>query len=142
VPISSIDQPWIGYASFCGIKFVGYSLAAHRIRLAYSMRRNPLIVGGTRTLIGMAVGALYFFTMRTLVWTQRTDEMTTSLIYMGLLIPIRFVEWWALIGIFFDYEIKRPLLGWKVVALGTLWSFALDFPAALGFCLTGGITLC
>jgi hypothetical protein len=58
---AGINHPVLGYASFAAVKFAGYSLAAWAISRSYQRPdRNPLIVGGVRTLIGMATGAAYF----------------------------------------------------------------------------------
>lgn len=53
-----MTNPVASYTVFFAIKFVGYSLAAHQISKAYKRAdlSSPLI-GGARTLIGVATGA-------------------------------------------------------------------------------------
>src|SRR5438874_807762 len=55
------SNPGLGYATFCAIKFAGYTAAAHFLSMSYN--RDDLAswkVGGVRTLIGMAAGAAYY----------------------------------------------------------------------------------
>ena len=47
-------HPGLGYATFCAIKFAGYTAAAHFLSMSYD--RDDLAswkVGAVRTLIGM-----------------------------------------------------------------------------------------
>ena len=58
---AGLTNPALGYASFCAVKFVGYSLAARYIARSYERPNiGALGVGATRTLIGMVAGAAYF----------------------------------------------------------------------------------
>ena len=134
------SSPAIGYLVFGAIKFVGYSLAARFISKRYQRGdRNPWIVGGTRTLIGVAAGAFYFALLSVL---PQKAVATGGLLFLLGLIPMRIVEWWLLLWLFYDRKLDQPRLGWRVVALATLWSFALDIPAIAGAFFTGGFWIC
>ena len=145
---AGISHPWVGYASFCAIKFAGYSLAAHYISRSYGRTNlSPLRVGGTRTLIGMAAGAAYFGVWLAAQnflagWPSRTSNPNLSVAYLAGLLPIRIAEWWLLIWIFYDREFKDRALGWRTVGLGTIWSYVLDAPAIAGFIATAGVWIC
>ena len=55
---AGISDPIAGYLAFGFVKFAGYSLAEELIARSYDREdSNPFLVGGTRTLLGMAVGA-------------------------------------------------------------------------------------
>jgi hypothetical protein len=46
---AGIEHPVLGYLSFVGVKFVGYSLAARAILWSYARNDlNSIMVGGTR----------------------------------------------------------------------------------------------
>lgn len=145
---AGLTHPWIGYASFCVIKLAGYTLAAKLISKSYGRTDiGALRVGGTRTLIGMAAGAAYFG-----VWMAAGHLMSRPpgtvfsqafpVAYLAGLLPLRIAEWWLLIWIFYDREIKDRALGWRTVALGTVWSYILDAPAIAGFIATAGFWIC
>ena len=55
------NNPVAGYLAFCAVKAVGYTGAAAVISRIYERTdRNALVVGATRTLIGMLVGAAIY----------------------------------------------------------------------------------
>ena len=121
---AGISHPGLGYATFCAIKFAGYTAAAHFLSMSYN--RDDLAswkVGGVRTLIGMAAGAAYYG-----LWT--------------LMLPVRIAEWWLLIWLFYDRALRQPAKGWRMVGLGTIWSYVLDAPAIAGFIATAGFWVC
>ena len=81
------SSPAVGYAVFGAIKFAGYSLAARVISRRYARSdRNPFTVGGTRTLIGVAAGALYFGILTVL---PQKAVATGGLLFLAGLIPMR-----------------------------------------------------
>ena len=134
------SSPAIGYLVFGGIKFAGYSLAARSISKRYQRTdRNAYAVGGTRTLIGVIAGALYF---GLLSFLPREAVATGGLVFLVGLVPMRIAEWWLLLWVFYDRGLEQRRLGWRVVALATLWSFALDIPAIAGAFFTGGFWIC
>ena len=130
-----LSHPVIGYFGYCAVKFAGYSLAAHFISQRYQTKRNPFLVGGTRTLIGMSVGVAYYFLLGLL--------RPHSALLAGLgLVPVRFMEWWLLLWLFYDRRLEQRRKGWRTVVLLTIWSFILDVPALIGFFATGGLSVC
>jgi hypothetical protein len=140
-------HPGLGYATFCAIKLAGYSLAAHFISESYGRRDiGAFRVGATRTLIGMAAGAAYFG-----VWMVAGKVLgrppgavfqTSPILYLAGLLPVRIAEWWLLIWMFYDRKLERQADGWRIVALGTTWSYVLDAPAIAGFIATAGFWVC
>jgi hypothetical protein len=144
---AGFTNPVVGYASFCAVKFVGYSLAARYISRSYSRPEiGTFRVGATRTLIGMIAGAAYFA-----VWMVAQPPAVRPpnapfhgfpYLYLAGLLPIRIAEWWLLIWIFYDRAFKQPAKGWRTVAAGTLWSYVLDAPAIAGFFATAGFWVC
>jgi hypothetical protein len=130
-----IDNPAVGYTVFCAIKLVGYSAVAALISRKYHRPdRSAILVGLTRTLIGMAAGAAYFA-----LW-YALQIPPDFFIYLAGLIPIRFFEWWLLLLLFY-----RPLKSSRdtpTIALATGASYILDIPATFGFILTGGVWIC
>lgn len=134
------SHPALGYAVFCGIKFAGYSLAAHIIARRYPpVTRNAWIVGGTRTFIGIIAGAIVWSAMLLL---PREAAATGGVLFLLGLVPLRLAEWWLLLWLFFDRRLEQRRLGWRVAFLATLWSFALDVPTIAGLLLTGGFWIC
>lgn len=126
-----ISNPYLGYAVYAAIKFVGYSIAAKYISRAYAAtNRNSYLVGGTRTLIGMATGAAFYFLL--LAWEPSYPVM------LAALFPIRVIEWWFLVWLFYDRRFSRPGLGWKVALLGSVWSYVCDIPAFVSAFITAG----
>jgi hypothetical protein len=107
-----------------GVKFAGYSLAANLISQAYE--RSDLsarLVGGVRTLVGVAGAALYVGLLLSLFHRGLPGGFGT---FLPGLVLIRFAEWWLLIWLFYDRGLKTTALDAKVAVLGTIWSFALD----------------
>src|SRR5258707_1290492 len=63
-------------------------------------------------------------------------------LYLAGLLPVRIVEWWLLIWLFYDRKLRQPAKGWRMVGLGTIWSYVLDAPAIAGFIATAGFWVC
>ncbi len=136
---TGIGNPVLGYLGFCAVKFAGYSVAARLISDSYGgTDRSCLVVGGVRTLIGMAVGAAYYAAWRFIPGGQEAASHG----YVGGLVPFRIVEWWLLIWLFYDRPLQQIPKGWRTVGLATVWSFVLDVPALFGFFVTGGVWIC
>jgi len=134
------SSPAVGYLVFGAIKLAGYSLAARFISKRYQRTdRNAFVVGSARTLIGVLAGALYFGLL--LILPQKT-VVAGGLVFLVGLIPMRIAEWWLLLWLFYDRKLAHGRLGWRVVALATLWSFVLDLPAIAGAFFTGGFWIC
>src|SRR5687768_4430449 len=133
-------NPILGPVAFVAIKVAGYTAAAVMISRWYGRSGlNPWLVGGVRTVIGIAVGMLAVF-LATLLPTAATSVGAWG--FLLLLVPIRLFEWWLLVWLFYDRALARPGLGWKVAALGTLWSFLLDIPSIVGLVVVGDFWIC
>ena len=136
---AGIDNPAVGYLTFCAVKFAGYSLAARFLSHSYKRTdRNASVVGGARTLIGMAAGFAYYKAMD-LIPAVIGNSYTA---YLAGLIPVRLAEWWLLLWLFYDRQFQQKPKDWKMVILGTFWSFLLDVPAVIGLIATGGLWVC
>jgi hypothetical protein len=132
---ASIPHPVAGYIAFVAVKFVGYSIAARFISRAYNSDRNAYLVGATRTAIGMAAGALYYY-------FAQGSLSSGAFPYLAGLAPIRLVEWWLLIFLYYDRRFHQTPRGWNVCVFGTLWSYLWDLPAIFGFYYIGGVWAC
>jgi len=143
---AGIMHPGLGYATFCAIKFAGYTAAAHFLSMSY--KRDDLAsskVGAVRTLIGMAAGAAYFGLWFLIDPNARQPGGPFSgfpYLYFAGLLPVRIAEWWLLIWLFYDRALRQPAKGWRMVGLGTIWSYVLDAPAIAGFIATAGFWVC
>jgi len=142
-----VSNPVLGYATFCAIKFAGYSAAGHVLSRRYGRTDlSPWKVGAVRTLIGMAAGAAYFA-----AWCVIEPSVYRvgsgppgyfPWLYLACLLPVRIAEWWLLIWLFYDRKLREVAIGWRMVGLGTVWSYVLDAPAIAGLIATVGIWVC
>jgi hypothetical protein len=142
---AGFTNPALGYASFCLVKLAGYCLAARYISRSYGRpEMSAFKVGGTRTLIGMAAGAGYFWLWKAGLPPGRPANAFQALPfwYLAGLLPVRIAEWWLLIWIFYDRKLAQVAKGWRAVAAGTVWSYVLDAPAIAGFFVTAGFWVC
>jgi hypothetical protein len=140
-----ISTPGLGYATFCAIKFAGYSAAGHFLSMRYDRDVSPWKVGAVRTLIGMAAGAAYFGLWLLIdphAFSVRSTPSNVPALYLAGLLPVRIAEWWLLIWLFYDRELREVAKDWRMVALGTIWSYVLDAPAIAGFIATAGFWVC
>jgi hypothetical protein len=135
-----LSNPIGGYLAFSAIKLGGYSLAAWQLNRKYpDSKRNFAVVGVTRTAIGMVFGAVLAF----LVWPLVVFAgMWVVPVYFLCLIPVRLLEWWIVILLFYDRRTQTKAKDWRYVGLGTAWSFALDIPALIGLIATAGFWIC
>lgn len=144
---AGFTNPALGYAGFCAVKLVGYTLAARFISESYGRSDiSAWWVGGTRTLIGMAAGAAYFGLWMVAQSHYGRPAITAfhsfPFLYLAGLMPVRIAEWWLLLWIFYDRALKQRAKGWRTVMLGTAWSYVLDAPAIAGFFVTAGFWIC
>jgi hypothetical protein len=141
-----INDPGLGYATFCAVKFAGYTAAAHVLSIRYDgVDHAAWKVGAVRTLIGMVAGALYLGLWLVIdgpahFGARPMDNLSYR--YLAGLLPVRIGEWWLLIWLFYDRSLIDIPRGWRMVTLGTLWSYVLDAPAIFGFIATAGIWIC
>ena len=121
------------------MKLAGYSLAARFISRSYQRTdRSAFLIGGVRTLIGIAAGAAYYN-----IWRLIPDAAAAGGIgYLGGLLPVRLAEWWLLLWLFYDRQLQQRPKDWRTVGLATVLSYALDVPALIGFFVTGGVWIC
>jgi len=127
----------LGLTYFAGIKLVGYSAAgAYVNRHERVVQPRPIVFGLARTAIGLGAGIAYALTVSQLAITR--GELT---FYLGLL-PIRVLEWLAVLWLFYRATSERR--HWpRYVLAGIGWSFFLDLPAILAaFTLPGGVWIC
>jgi MFS family permease len=139
------SHPGVGYCVYFGIKLAGYSAAAAVIGNYYERRdRNPLLVGTTRTVIGVVVGVAYWLGLAALLSAFPPPERGAGLTYLAVagLIPVRLAEWQFLIWLFYNREWKDRHKRWTTSAIATGWSFLLDIPAIIGLIMTSGIWIC
>lgn len=134
-----LSNPVNGYLVFGAVKLAGYSLAGWRLNRSYSdATANFAVVGITRTVIGMLFGA----GLALLAFPFIMYSGLGILIYLACLIPVRLLEWWIIVLLFYDRSRITKQKDWQAVGLGTAWSFALDIPALIGFVATGGFWIC
>ena len=96
----------------------------------------PWLVGGVRTVIGLAagIGAAYV--------ASQLGILRSEVGFYALLAPIRICEWLILFRLFFhrDWDWSRSL---KLAAFGAVWSYVLDIPAIMAvFVIPGGAWIC
>ncbi len=135
-----ITGPVQGYLAFSAVKLAGYSLAGWYLNRRYAnATAHFAVVGISRTVIGMVFGtALALVAYFPLVMVGSVG----ILIYIFGLIPVRLIEWWIIILIFYDRTRQSMPKDWRYAALGTAWSFALDIPALIGVLATAGFWIC
>jgi hypothetical protein len=127
----------VGFVAFVVVKFAGYTAAAHYLGKGYEQPTNIWKVGGTRTIIGMAVGAAYWG-----AWSY-SSLAPHPLLWFLALIPIRVMEWGALLRIFFDRKLFESSRSWKYAVYGTIWSFVLDaIGVGAALVVPGGVWIC
>ena len=119
----------VAYAYFFAIKFAGYTLAARYLNKTFpDKERNVLLVGFTRTLIGVTFGLLVFESQQFLPPLPRGYGLFAYIVGLSL---IRSIEWTILIRSFYwTAYTKSELL--TTVPFLIIWSFILDVPASLG----------
>jgi hypothetical protein len=131
-----LKHPAVGYGVFFAVKLVGYTAAAYVISEVYKRAdRNPLIVGGVRTLLGVATGAAFF-------GACKLFDTDGGIAFILGLLPLRILEWGLLVWWFYDPGFQQQSKSAKTIGLGTLWSFVLDIPALCGFIMTAGWWIC
>ena len=134
---AGVSNPAIGYAAFCAVKLCGYSLAARFISRSYDQhQRSAWTIGAARTGIGIVAGALYYGAVLLVAAHVARDA---SWIYLLGFVPIRVLEWWLLLWLFYDRRLEQKSKGWRIVALATHCSYVVDIPAIAGLYVTGGM---
>lgn len=138
----SYDVPasYVTFAAVKAIAYTGYAVVLER--WLGSTRAGPvvnvLLVGISRTLLGMAVGGAYLYLCLSL-FTARCDESHVT--YWMSLLPIRVFEWWLILRLFYKPERPRRVFIVAIV-LGIIVSYLADIPAVFGWLCTGGLWVC
>lgn len=139
MPGGLVGEPLQGILTFTGIKFAGYCLAGIYLNRSYpDSKVNFLTVGTVRTIIGIIFGTVLAMISFPFVFVGGIG----FLIYFFGLIPVRMLEWFVIIKVFYDEDLSdRPKM-WRNLGLGTAWSFILDIPAVVGFTLLVDFWIC
>ena len=131
----------IGAITFSGITFAGYGYAGVRLNDLYRNIGSVALwkFGAARTALGLVVGMAFAASM---AYWGITHSM---LLWYLLLVPIRFLEWFGTIWLF--YERKAALPDWQRISkyslAGSAWSSLLDLPAALSMIVVpDGMWIC
>lgn len=133
-----ISNPVVGYITFTAVKLVGYSIAGLFLNNRYANSNSNFgLVGLVRTVIGIVFGGLLGLTSSVL-----SDGGVGFYVYFFGLIPVRLLEWWIIIWLFYDRPLQTKPKNWFYAGLGTAWSFILDIPALVGFIATAGVWIC
>jgi hypothetical protein len=134
--IANIGQ---SYLTFASIKLIGYSVAGIILNRAYkSASHTFLVVGITRTIIGLVLGAVFGIMFLPIFMLGPLG----ALIFLIALVPLRLLEWWTIIWLFYDRQTLQRGKDWRYVWYGTGWSFLLDIPAIIGIISVGGFWIC
>jgi hypothetical protein len=99
-------------------------MAARVISWSYGRKDlSSFMVGGTRTLIGMATGEAYFGLMAAAAsWgmgplARGPSTVRGEVLYLAGLLPLRIAEWWLLVWIFYDRRFQEVWKDWRTVGL-------------------------
>lgn len=138
----------VGFAAFAGVKAAGYTAASVVLKRGYRalapVKSSVFTVGLTRTGIGLAAGLIYgglWIFVGNLMRLQESEKLFVY--YYLLLLPVRLVEWMALIWIFFDSGLHDRVLMWKYIVFGTICSYVLDaIGVGAAFVMPGGVWVC
>ncbi len=133
----------LGFAYFVGVKFVGYTVAAHWLRHSYpETKTGAAVIGAARTGIGVGAGLLYGG-----LWIYALSKIDYEdwvfVAYFAGLLPIRIAEWTWLLHLFFDKNITNKRKAILCVIGGIVWSFCLDWVGVFAaFVVPGGAWVC
>lgn len=119
-----------GICPECGSGFGVFPLSAPPNE---SAKRTPniFLFSLARTIIGLVLGGTYWY----LIGDPGRGGMMSA--WIGLA-PIRFVEWMLVIGLFRKCFRRQPNQVILLATIGTAFSFVLDLPVILGFCVAMG----
>jgi hypothetical protein len=138
----AVDNPAMGYIAFVAIKAVGYTAAALYLNRKFGKSlSSALKIGVARLLIGMLFGLGVWGAL----WIFASAGIKSSLIpvaYILLLFPVRCLEWHLLFNWFYKKEYEASSRKYLWLLAGTLLSYVLDIPAAIGWIATAGFWVC
>ena len=139
----------LGFAYFAGVKLAGYSAYAAVVNRSESIAVAPVKkfpsfwIGLVRTLIGVSVGAAFGFGFWSLAKRFHTLDPYSGVLFFGLLLPVRVLEWLLLWNLFYrrlqlSSEIRRTY-----ILVGILISFLLDAVGIMAvLVIPGGAWIC
>lgn len=140
---AAIGNPVLGYLAFTAVKAIGYTGAAFFINWKLQSHVFALKVGVVRLLIGMFFGVGVWGA----IWLLRefgihSGNKIIVFTYIALLAPVRFFEWHILFNLFYKkyYSSSQHKFLWLL--FGTILSYVLDIPAAIGWFQTSGFWVC
>ncbi len=107
------------YVVFTAVKAAGYTVVASRLGKKYDKNLHPAFVGVTRAVLGLGGGAL----------CEALFNPGSVLSFALLLIPIRLLEWWLVLLVFYDRSLRNWKRHLRISAVCTACSFVLDVPA-------------
>jgi len=131
----------LGLLAFPAIKAAGYTAFAFYLNNQFPERpRNVFLVGICRMLLGLMFGTILAFFSFPFVFVFGVGV----LIYLLGLIPVRVLEWWIIIKMFYgDPEQKITWNDTKgIITSGVICSFVLDIPALIGFVYAADFWIC
>jgi hypothetical protein len=140
----------LGFVYFAAVKYAGYSAFCRVVVQPQCLDRDdnsvripsPWKAGAVRTLIGLAVGAVFGLEFWKIPYFAHHDPWDTPIFFL-VLIPIRVAEWWLLLRWIygqFRFSSREYLVP---IVIGTVTSFALDGLGILAaFVLPGGAWVC
>jgi len=133
----------LGFAAFAAVKFGGYTAAGELLNRRLSPNAPPraVSIGVVRLAIGLVAGMSYGAFFAFLAPSNEAMARIVPLFFLALF-PIRLLEWFILLKLFF----RRETAGsppWKWMVVGTAWSFVLDgLAVAAAFTIPGGLWIC
>jgi len=129
----------LGIVLFVAIKFAGYRYAGVWLNLGFSnpALTNPNIFGAVRTVLGIAIGTAFGYTVAMM------DIRHGMVSWYVLLFPCRFLEWLFVLWVFYERKVVSPdRVRWLKFSLyGTLWSYALDVVTAIVLLVVPGTVI-
>jgi hypothetical protein len=133
-------MPIVAAIAFVTVKLLGYSAVGYLInRECRTSRPHPLILGATRTVLGLVLGYSVHFALSSIAPT----DVLGGVIWLFALLPVRIGGWMATIWFFYFQTGKSDQGLFSASVRAALWSFALDVPALFFmFVLPGGIGMC
>ncbi len=137
-----------GLAYFTGVKLAGYTGYAYFLRrklfddVANGGFSRTVKIGATRTGIGLAAGIAYGGLALLSRGIFGAGASSGAYFMLGLL-PVRFLEWWLLLWMFFWPRTgDRSKAGWGI-GLGIVVSYLLDaIGIGAALVLPGGFWVC
>jgi len=127
----------IGASAFVAVKLIGYSLVGRQLNKWYHAKApHPFTFGIIRTCLGVAVGVGFLYLLGGIA--GHGDKL-----FFILLVPVRFLEWFFVIYLFYEKNKLKFSRISENSAVGIFYSFALDIPAILSaFVIPGGMWVC